>query len=148
MIVFPRGEVRTWSDLTPGALFGVFNQRRNPLRGENSGQRYRISLHCLEGIAAALRARKRSSKFAALFLPKQQNSYACNSALMVRGHSRVRSSRVPKGFSSFFRGSNPIRVRSSGWKGSRGGSRLCSHSGVEDCPPGSRRTRSHFRMAR
>ena len=23
MIVFPRGEVRTWSDLTPGALFGV-----------------------------------------------------------------------------------------------------------------------------
>ena len=23
MIVFPRGEVKTWSDLTPGALFGV-----------------------------------------------------------------------------------------------------------------------------
>ena len=23
MIIFPRGEVRTWSDLTPGALFGV-----------------------------------------------------------------------------------------------------------------------------
>ena len=23
MIVFPRGEIRTWSDLTPGALFGV-----------------------------------------------------------------------------------------------------------------------------
>ena len=25
VIVFPRGEVRTWSDLTPGALFGVFS---------------------------------------------------------------------------------------------------------------------------
>ena len=23
MIVFPRGEVKTWGDLTPGALFGV-----------------------------------------------------------------------------------------------------------------------------
>jgi hypothetical protein len=31
MIVYARGEVKTWSDLTPGALFGVAIERETHL---------------------------------------------------------------------------------------------------------------------
>jgi hypothetical protein len=44
MIVFPRGEVRTWSDLTPGALFGVSIRGETHLavKIQGSGDEY----HC------------------------------------------------------------------------------------------------------
>ena len=74
MIVFPRGEVKTWSDLTPGALFGVSISGETHLGVKIQASGSEFHCRCLDGIAAALRERKRGAKLAALFLPKQQNS--------------------------------------------------------------------------
>ena len=73
MIVFPRGEVKTWRDLTPGALFGlsISGETHLGVKIQGSGGGF----HCAAPrIPAALRERKRGAKLAALFLPKQQNS--------------------------------------------------------------------------
>ena len=65
MIVFPRGEVKTWSDLTPGALFGVSigGDTHLAVKIQGSGGFY----CCLDGNAAALRARKRQKSLLYFF---------------------------------------------------------------------------------
>ena len=58
MIVFPRGEVRTWSDLTPGALFGVSIRGETHLgvKIQGGGDEYHCAL-----LRGAIRIPRRSS---------------------------------------------------------------------------------------
>ena len=152
MIIFPRGEVRTWSDLTPGALFGVSIRGETHLgvKIQDSGDEY----HCavLTGLPPHYVREIVVQNSLLYFFP--------NSKIVPVGRRLQFSADGPRPqpgsllqnskatLSPSTGGSNHVRVRSSGWKGSRGGPPLCSHSGVEDCPSGARRTRSHFRMAR
>ena len=111
MIVCSRGEVKTWSDLTPGALFGVSisGETHLGLKIQGSGGEF----HCavLTGLPPHCVSENVVQNSLLYFLPKQQNSSsrlsACNLALMVRGHSRARSFRVPRDFSSSFREIKP-----------------------------------------
>lgn len=50
MIVFPRGEVRTWSDLTPGALFGVSIRGETHLGVKIQGSRNEFHCAVLTGL--------------------------------------------------------------------------------------------------
>jgi hypothetical protein len=50
MIVFPRGEVRTWSDLTPGALFGVSIRGETHLGVKIQGSRNEFLCAVLTGL--------------------------------------------------------------------------------------------------
>jgi hypothetical protein len=50
MIVFARGEVRTWSDLTPGALFGVSIRGETHLGVKIQGSRNEFHCAVLSGL--------------------------------------------------------------------------------------------------
>jgi hypothetical protein len=50
MIVFPRGAVRTWSDLTPGALFGVSIRGETHLGVKIQGSRNEFHCAVLTGL--------------------------------------------------------------------------------------------------
>ena len=114
MIVFPRGEVRTWSDLTPGALFGVSIRGETHLgvKIQGSGDEYHCAL--LTGLPPHYVREIVVQNSLLYFFPNSKIvpvGRRLHLALMVRGHSRARSFRIPKESFSFYRGIKP-RLRS------------------------------------
>ena len=73
MIVFPRGEVRTWSDLTPGALFGVSISGETHLGVKIQGRGGEFHCAVLTGLPPALGAGLRPSALGGVWRPASRH---------------------------------------------------------------------------
>jgi hypothetical protein len=152
MIVFPRGEVKMWSDLTPGALFGVSIRGETHLAVKIQGSSDEFHCAVLTGLPPHY-VRENVVQNSLLY------SFP-NSKIVPVGRRLQFSADTPrpqpgsllqnsKGLFLLLQGDQAtFAFAVSGRKGSRCQRPLRSHSRVEDCPSGPRRARSHFRVAR
>ena len=102
MIVFPRGEVKMWSDLTPGALFGVSIRGETHLAVKIQGSSDEFHCAVLTGLPPYY-VRENVVQNSLLYSFPNSKIVPANSALNVQARSRVRSFRIPKHCSSFFK---------------------------------------------